>query len=164
LIGVFFDQATWTTGYSVYNDLKLIDYGHFSLNKEDEINADEHYRIYQMKQFVDNIIEKTIGEIYAIENIQFQGNYKSYKELAELLGTLKTDFMERQLLCLLIEPSKWKGTCKIKGRKRQEQKKNSIKFVLEKFGLNVTEDEADAINIGWHVMTKEVPKIKTQGE
>jgi Holliday junction resolvasome RuvABC endonuclease subunit len=164
LIGIFFDQATWTTGYSIYDGLTLKDYGHYSLDRKDKENKDPYIRIQKMKKFVDSIIEKVIGEIYGIEDTYFEGNYTSYKELSALLGTLKTDFNERHLLSLIIEAKKWKSTCKIKGRKRQEQKENSIKFVHEKFGLETSEDEADAIAIGWHVMSKEVPKIRVIGE
>ena len=55
---------------------------------------------------------------------------------------------------VIVKPSEWKGICKIKGRKREEQKLNTIAFVLDEFGLNVSEDIADSIGIGvWSIKT-----------
>lgn len=48
----------------------------------------------------------------------------------------------------LIPPVAWKGHCEIKGKKRAEQKANTIKMVRQLYGLDVSEDVADAIGIG----------------
>ena len=37
---------------------------------------------------------------------------------------------------------------KIKGKKRDELKSNSKKYVLDKYGINVSDDVSDAILIG----------------
>lgn len=53
---------------------------------------------------------------------------------------------------ILIEPTAWKSFSKIKGRKRAEQKASTIQMVHDRFGIEATEDEADAIGIGiWAV-------------
>lgn len=54
----------------------------------------------------------------------------------------------------IIEPSAWKSFCKIKGRKREEQKKNTQVFVKGKYNIEVSEDEADAIGIGTWAISK----------
>lgn len=45
-------------------------------------------------------------------------------------------------------PSEWRKLVGIKERKREECKKASIKRVKEKYGIEVDDNEADAINIG----------------
>jgi hypothetical protein len=58
----------------------------------------------------------------------------------------------------MIEPSAWTSFCLIKGRKRIEQKASTIQMVKNKYGIEVSEDIADAIGIGtWainHIKTK----------
>jgi hypothetical protein len=62
-------------------------------------------------------------------------------------------------LFFTIPPSVWRSTCEIKGRKREEQKKNAQLFVKNKFNIDVDEDIADAICQCWHVSIKLVPNI-----
>ena len=103
-------------------------------------------------KFAKNLIDKTKAEKVVIEGIQFQSNMATFRKLALLQGVLICLFAENNFLYSIVEPSKWKSFCKIKGRKRQEQKENAIKFVKESFGIDVTSDEADAICMGvWSI-------------
>ena len=49
----------------------------------------------------------------------------------------------------VIAPSHWKSIIKIKSKYRRDQKKEAMEFVDSFFGENATEDEADAICIGY---------------
>ena len=53
----------------------------------------------------------------------------------------------------------WKSTLGIKGKNRVEQKRNAKAFVNEKYNIKATQDEADAICIGTHMLTKPKAKI-----
>ena len=72
---------------------------------------------------------------------------------------MKNNLYEQELLYFIIEPSKWKSTCGVKGKKRVDQKANAQNFVKEQFDIDASEDEADAICIGWHMVQKEVKKV-----
>jgi len=61
---------------------------------------------------------------------------------------------ERNIAFHYVEATAWRAFCKIKGRKRTEQKANAIQLVKDKFNLYVSEDEADAILIGFWAINK----------
>ena len=76
---------------------------------------------------------------------------KTYKKLAMLMGVLVCLFQEMGLPHMVVPPTRWKSYCGIKGKKRDEQKANTILFAEEKFGLeDITEDIADAISLCWY--------------
>lgn len=137
------------------NDTQLIEYGTEDFSEYKDYTE----RISKIKQYLIKLIKKYKPEIISIENIQFQNNYDSYRKLAELKGVLENLLFEKKYLFFTIPPSVWKSTCGIKGRKREEQKKNAQLFVKKKFDIDVDEDIADAICQGWHVATKIVPDI-----
>jgi len=152
---ISFDQSTNKTGYSVFDNENLINHGVLDFSEIE--NSDE--RIFKLKTEANNLIKNQKAEIVAIEQIQYQGNLQGYKPLAELLGVMKNNLYEQELLYFIIEPSKWKSTCGVKGKKRVDQKANAQNFVKEQFDIDASEDEADAICIGWHMVQKEVKKV-----
>ena len=154
------DQASKITGWSLFENTTLLRYGiiDFGQDKLEEVEWDA--RILKLKIEVLKLIKKYKPELFICEDIQFQQNQKVYKLLAEILGVILNTFNEQEFLYEKISPSQWKGFCQIKGKARKEQKENTIKFVKEKFGNDVSEDEADAIGIGWYAVNNIVPKIK----
>jgi cytidylate kinase len=81
-------------------------------------------------------------------------------KLAEVFGVIY------ELLTALGIPNEailatvWKSGVGITGKQRTEQKKNAQKWVKEKYGFSVTEDEADAICIGAYASGYRAPKIE----
>jgi hypothetical protein len=55
----------------------------------------------------------------------------------------------------IVQPSAWKSYSNIKGRKREEQKANTVQMIKEKFNLDVSENEADSIGIGLFALYNE---------
>ena len=145
------DQATHTTGYSVWQESKMIAQGKFSY---EDTNLPE--RLHKIKLHVLKLIKQyNIKKLY-LEDIQQQekAGVTTYKVLAELIGILQDLAFENQLDCELIPSSVWKSACGIKGRARAEQKANAQKHVQVTYGLKVTQDEADAICIGECVISR----------
>jgi Holliday junction resolvasome RuvABC endonuclease subunit len=141
------DQAK-TTGYAVFENNELVEYGIIDLGKK----TDKYENIlYFARQEISRLIDNVKADIIVIEDIQQQNqNVSTYKKLAMLMGVLLCLFQENNVSYDIVPPTRWKSFCKIQGRKRQEQKDNTVLFVKERFGLNdVTEDMADAISIGW---------------
>lgn len=94
------------------------------------------------------IIGITKPDFVVLENIQFQRNIATFKSLAQLQGCIMYHLNNLNIDYVFVEPSAWKSFCGIKGRKREEQKKNTIIYVKNKYNINVSEDIADAIGIG----------------
>lgn len=140
------DQATKISGYSLFENKKLITYGILQANEK------EKNPIERMKQMNDRIIELIDNhkpDFIVFEDIQFQQNYGTFKQLGQLQGILMAYLFKLNIGFHIIEPSAWKSFCGIKGRKREEQKKNTQAFAKTIYKVNVSEDEADAIGIGF---------------
>lgn len=140
------DQATKVSGYSVFNNKNLDTYGLLKVNEK------EKNPIERMKEMNDKIIALIDGvkpDYIVFENVQFQNNYGTFQQLSQLQGVIMAFLFCKNIGFTVIEPSAWKSFCGIKGRKRIEQKANTQKFVKEKYKLDVSEDEADAIGIGY---------------
>ena len=139
------DQATKTSGYSVFTNSKLTEYG--TINSDhDEPNTLE--RIKQMQDGIDKLIDRIHPDVVVLENIQFQRNIATFKFLAFLIGGLTYRLNKDDIPYYFIEPTAWKSFCRIHGSKREEQKKNTQKYVKNKYKVDCTEDEADSIGIG----------------
>ena len=94
-------------------------------------NPKEKNPIERMKEQYDlikNLIDKTNPDYICLEDCQFQNNYRTYQQLSVLQGTILALLFERNIPFTIIEPS-WKSFSLIKGRKREEQKANTIQMV-----------------------------------
>lgn len=142
------DQATKISGWSIWEDQKLVAQGKFEFDDSDLVT-----RIHKIKLYVLQLIEKfDIKKLY-LEDIQYQqqAGVTTYKVLAELIGVLQELAFEKQIPSELVHSASWKSTCGIKGRARAEQKASAQQHVKAVYHLDVTQDEADAICIGEHV-------------
>lgn len=146
------DQAT-KLGFAVFNDCNLVAYGIGDFSKYKDVTE----RINQIKQQIAELIEIYKPDIIAMEDCQMQFSPQVFKTLAMLQGVLRDLCYELNINYEVISPATWRATCKIKGRKREEQKANAINFVEKMFGLTGEkehEDLSDAICIGWHTVKK----------
>ena len=144
------DQSTKITGYSVFNGKDLITLGKLEV-------SDKFHYIERIKIMCYKIEQKIIlhePEIVLLEDTHYSNNQNTLKQLAQLQGSLMNILHERDLPFVIIEPTKWKAGLSIKGRKRIEQKKNTQIFVKEKFQIDASEDEADAVCIGYFYVQK----------
>lgn len=143
------DQATRVSGYSIFEDDRLIAYG--------VVEADTSQSMFDRIKYFNQWLEETIKsaeiDAVALERVQFQGNAKTLIDLARLLGSLEQTAargLGREPLGVLA--SQWKSTCDVTGKYRKEQKKNAQLFVRNQYGINASSDAADAICIGHHAV------------
>lgn len=158
------DQATQTTGYSVWKGKDLIAHGHKTFSGKDYID-----RIVKLREWVDSLIDSVDGDLeIAIEDIQLQDlpgskssnlGLQTYKKLAHVQGALLTLFSARSIPYHIIMAASWKHTCGIKGKGREQQKANAQAFVRNTFSIDATQDEADAICIGYHALHSGESKV-----
>ena len=90
----------------------------------------------------------------AFEDIQLQaGNVKTYKMLAMIQAMAILWCTTHGIKYYILSPSHWRKILKEQysvewGRKREEQKQSAMNFIKQKYNLDVSSDEADAICLG----------------
>jgi len=158
------DQAK-TTGYAVFDEGILIDFGTIELGRKNDLYENI---LHFARQKINELINTSDADMVVIEDIQQQNqNVSTYKKLAMLMGVLLCLFQENNIAYHVVPPTRWKSFCKIKGKKRTEQKENTILFVKEKFNLDdIAEDIADAISLGFYTVNNigvsQVPSRKVK--
>ena len=150
MIYLAIDQSSNISGYSVWQDKELIEWGKVSFEGE-FIN-----RVIELKSWMLSKIEEYEEEEVevVVEEIQEQANPQTFKKLAMLQGAILVALKEADIKYHLVYSSEWKSFAGIKGKSRTEQKQNTQQYVLLKYGKKVTQDEADAICIGEYITTK----------
>lgn len=161
------DQSTSKVGYSLWEDGELIKYGSFTPRRNLSADMRIHEITIWLQGVLDILIKDCGGEhniTCLVEDIQFQttingskkyfnnasaNNIATFKVLAMLLGAIKTLFIDKHLYYETIAPSSWKSIVGIKSKYRNEQKEETKRLVREELGVDVSEDEADAICIAW---------------
>ena len=103
----------------------------------------------QMYEEIEILIKNKNIDYVVLEGIQFQKNYKTFQQLSQLQGVIIALLFNLNKGYQIEKPSEWKKVCGIKVSKRVEQKKNTMEFVKITYGLDVGEDESDAIGIGY---------------
>lgn len=151
-----FDQATNDSGYSVFKDTELIEYGKFKTTE-----STFHKKLEQSVYFFEGIIDKykEQGKVkIGFEDVQLQSNADTFKKLSNLQGACifmairKNDGEVPEI----VHSATWKSFSSIRGKSRGEQKRNAQNFILDMYGVKVTQDEADAILIGRCMANKEL--------
>lgn len=144
------DQSSRCSGWAIFDNKELIDSGTFTLYSDD-IGE----RLVQYRQHLSDLIDKYKIEEIAFEDIQMQNqinNVQTFKVLAEIFGITQEYLVEYNYPYHIVSSNTWKSKLQIKGRTRQEQKKNAQAYVLEHYNKKVSQDEADAISLGTSVL------------
>lgn len=138
------DQSSRVTGYAIFEDSKLITSGTFV--KDDERIG---YRLNDIKETIESMIEEYGITHLVFEDIQLQQQgVTTYRTLAEVLGVCEELAASMNIPYTIVPSVTWKSTLGIKGKARPEQKRNAQAFVVNTYGLKVSQDTADAICIG----------------
>lgn len=154
-----FDQATITSGWSVFDDGNLVNYGKWSSN-----GIKSTQRIALTKAWFASMIESWKPALVILEDIQLQkftsqkggesAAVVTYKKLAHLQGVLKNYCYENGIPYEIVPPATWRNFSGVKGKERTDRKR-SAQLIVEKFyGIKVDNDSADAILIGRYAASK----------
>ena len=157
------DQSTTATGWALFKNKELFDYGVFKTEGLPESKI-EDMRLWLDKKINEITLDDSADLRLVLEDIQLQRNdVRTFKILAHLQGVLiNTFFRNRKKIKSGIHiyySSEWKSTCNIKGRDRTTQKNNAQTFIRETYNINVTQDTCDAICLGYHDIKSEVHTI-----
>lgn len=143
-----FDQASITSGWAVFDDDKLINYGKWTSN-----GSHSTQRISLTKAWFITMIDEWKPDEVILEDIQlqrFEGQGEAvttYKKLAHLQGVLKNYCYENGIPYKVVPPATWRTHTNIKGKTRTDKKRNAQLKVQSLYEVSVTQDEADAILI-----------------
>ena len=145
------DVSTKSTGWAVFENKNLIEYGCITSASTDLIK-----RIHIITDGIKEILNKyTIDKIVVEEVRPEMGtqNIKTHRALMWVQGYIAIMAHDNfKLEFEYIYPSEWRKTCGIKtgsGVRRESLKSKDIAFVKEKYHIDVNDDIADAIGIGY---------------
>lgn len=158
MLFVALDQSSKVSGYCVFDDDRLIDYGHISSPANHPIEK----RLLKLIDLLDELLQKYHFDRLVFEDIQEQnGNVKTFKVLAQVQGAILLWCVNNKMDYEIVPPMVWRKNVKDTygvafGKLRAEQKKASMDFVKEHYHIEATEDESDAICIGTSLISKKV--------
>ena len=142
-----FDQSTKLSAYSWWIDEKYIESGYIDLHK----NKNTSERVKKMGIELCNIITKYQPDNVIIEEVAQQSNPQTLKLLARIQGIIIGFCAAHDIDTYIIEPSKWRSILQFKigaGVKREELKDQAIKYIKDKYDLDLSEDECESVCIG----------------
>lgn len=151
-----FDQSSRISGYFVCCDGKYIAHGKIDLHEY----KDTIQRMKEMESRILTTIATYRPDFVVIEETTMQGSPATLRMLAQLQGVIIGYCHANNIPITTIYPTTWRKALNMRqGRdvKRNELKKQAIDFVKQKYCINVTDDEADAICIGlaYFILNKE---------
>lgn len=154
---LIFDQATKTSGWAVFDGVKLNDFGAKNIS-----GSTTDIRINKTKKWIEEMITMWQPDVVAIEDIFYKECEKSqaagpenllmvFKVLAKLQGVICDTLYEKKIKYYICPPAKWREFCEVKGVSRSDKKRSAQLQVEKKYGVQVGQDEADVICIGRYV-------------
>lgn len=146
------DLSTKSSGWAIFQDGILIKSGCITSSSTDLLK-----RINVMLDGLKIIVEEYKPNKVVAEEVRPENgmqNLKTHRALMWLQGgvALMLYAYNKKLEMDLIYPSSWRAAIGIKtgrGIKRTTLKEKDIQFVKENYNLDVNDDEADAICIGY---------------
>lgn len=152
------DQATKVSGWAIFSNEKLIKYGTFETQLENEIQRD-----IQIKNWLINVIKNWGIDFVALEGVQYEERFgvTTFATLARLQGILMSLLEEMEVQYTICHTATWRNFCQVKGKTRADKKKSMQLKVKEWYDITVNNDCADAIGIGHYAVNKtKKPKIE----
>lgn len=151
------DQASKNTGYAIFVNNQYSTHGLIQSSSSDLGVRLKHLRDELTVLILNNNINEVIFEdIQLQENVG--NNVATFKTLAEVMGVIVELLTELNVPYRSVLSSEWRKRLKINGSSRKIQKEKAQTYVRNKYSLNVSEDEADALCIGTYRVIEEEEK------
>lgn len=157
------DASSKKTGWSIFKDNQLIDYG---IIEPIDSNAEFRDRIRSIMPQLGTIVDKYNPDVCYTEDVPLmeKGSKKTLVILGAVQGSIIGLFSSRNIPVEFIGVSNWRSklglfTGKKEDTKREQMKKSSIEYANKNFEINLKwvspsskkneDDIADAINVCW---------------
>lgn len=144
------DASTNKTGVSLFIDGEYSGHMLIDLHKIKDSNV----RVPKMMKEIKNVLDYYEPDIIVMEECLLKTNIATVKLLSYLAGAIISWAADNQVEFRFQLPSEWRKRVDIvQGPKtpREKLKQEAIDMVKEKFGINVTDDEAEAVLIAHSV-------------
>lgn len=152
---IAFDESTKSTGYAIFKNSELIDYGVIEQNSKNVLE-----RVNNIINEVNILIEKYKPNDIALENIQITLSAPTAKSLMGLQFLIELLCFQKNIKCTTIRPTHWRkvlGLSNSSKLNRKEKKEATITYVKEKYKINEDIDDiCDAICIGECYIKEEI--------
>ena len=150
------DQSSRVSGWAIFDDGELVEYGKIDLSKETQIGE----RLHKLRESIHKMINELNIDKVILEDIYMDGqkinNVQTFKILAEVFGVLFELCIALNIPVEAVLAGTWKSTLNIKGKTRPEQKREAQAWVLEHYNIKPSQDEVDAICIGSHIIYQNI--------
>lgn len=144
------DASTNKTGISLFIDGEYSGHMLIDLHKIKDSNV----RVPKMMKEIKNVLDYYEPDIIVMEECLLKTNIATVKLLSYLAGAIISWAADNQVEFRFQLPSEWRKRVEIvQGPKtpREKLKQEAIDMVKERFGINVTDDEAEAVLIAHSV-------------
>lgn len=144
------DASTNKTGISLFIDGEYSGHMLIDLHKIKDSNV----RVPKMMKEIKNVLDYYEPDIIVMEECLLKTNVATVKLLSYLAGAIISWASDNQVEFRFQLPSEWRKRVEIvQGPKtpREKLKQEAIDMVKEKFGIDVTDDEAEAVLIAHSV-------------
>lgn len=151
MITLALDMSTKSSGWAIFDNQSLKSYGCITSD-----NENVYKRIDKMINELNKILSQYKVDSIAIEDVipeDVRNNQNVFKKLTYLQGFVLHLLNKRNITNIkFFVASEWRKKCGIKtgrGIERNTLKQKDIQFVKDQYGLDVNDDVADAICIGY---------------
>jgi len=142
-----FDQSTKLSAYSCWVNGEYKESGCIDLHKI----KDTPDRVRAMGVELCKTIKKYNPQKVVIEEVAQQSNALTLKLLARIQGIIIGFCAAHNIETYIVEPSKWRSKLSFEQgpkTKRERLKEQAIQYIKDTYGLELSEDECEAICIG----------------
>lgn len=146
-IVISFDESTTSTGYAIFINGELKDYGAFIEKSKNVLE-----RVSNIMNNIRDLIEYYSPTDVAIENVQITMSAPTARSLMGLQFMIELLCYQNNIPYTLIRPSSWRKSLGLSNSpklKRVDKKKETIEYIKNKYGIDEKIDDiCDAIAIG----------------
>ena len=140
------DGSTQKTGIAYFCDGKYVEHVLLDFSKDKNMEN----RFESMSKAIWQKLDEYRPNIIYIEETYMANNPQTSKILTRLQGVIYAWCINNSCEFNTIRPTSWRKQLNFqqgKNVKREQLKKQSLQYVLDNYGLEVTDDESDAICI-----------------
>lgn len=140
------DQSTKISAWSIFIDGEYHSSGIVDCHKIKDVNE----RVQQMGLGLCAEIERVKPDVMVIEEVANQSNAQTLKLLARIQGIIIGFAAAHQIPVHILQPTRWRSTLKFEQGpkvKREQLKAQAIKYIKDKYGLDLEIDICEAICI-----------------
>lgn len=144
---IAFDESTTCTGYAIFEDEKLIDYGAIVQKSKNVIE-----RISEIAYGIEDLIQRYRPNDIALENVQITMSAPTAKSLMGLQLLIEVLCYRYQINYQTLRAAHWRKVLGLSNSpkiKRSEKKQQTINYIENKYEIKIDKDDiSDAIAIG----------------